>query len=321
MGPNAELRLSNTAQLELLRGFAERGAGVRTTVLGVSMWPFIRDQDVVTIAPLNGRHPRLGDVVAVAFRDPERLVIHRVVAGLGEGWLIRGDACLAADGVAAGSDLLGRVDGVERGGRPVRLGVGAGLSGGGVIAILSRSGALDFALGLWRRSRRAAAAGAKGLQASRRYRAFARRHAPRVTVTEVCDGVGAARPRRDGLRVTEWVARWRGRPVGSVHLVVQPDDRDPWAGHWLSSLAVRAPHRGLGVGEALARTVVERARRDGAPELSLAVQQEDARAVALYRKLGFEDVVVPALEPLLADELARLGRRRVVMRLSLAEAP
>jgi ribosomal protein S18 acetylase RimI-like enzyme len=118
--------------------------------------------------------------------------------------------------------------------------------------------------------------------------------------------------------VTDWVARWAGVTAGSVQLVVQPGTAHGWAGHWLSSLTVCAPLRGLGIGEALARVVVERARHEGAGELLLAVQEDDVRAIALYRKLGFERVMVPALEPIFTDELERLGRRRIVMRLPLA---
>jgi ribosomal protein S18 acetylase RimI-like enzyme len=117
--------------------------------------------------------------------------------------------------------------------------------------------------------------------------------------------------------VTDWVARWAGITAGSVQLVVQTGASAEWAGHWLSSLTVRAPLRGLGIGEALARAVVDRARDEGAGELLLAVQEDDLRAMALYRKLGFESFTVPALEPIFAEELERLGRRRVVMRLPL----
>jgi ribosomal protein S18 acetylase RimI-like enzyme len=131
---------------------------------------------------------------------------------------------------------------------------------------------------------------------------------------------GVSRPEEgDGaVRATDWVAHWRGFALGRVQLVVQADQADPWAGHWLSSLSVRSVVRGFGIGAALTGAVVEHARGDGAVEVLLAVHEDNARAIALYRKLGFERVVLHALEPLLADELERLGRRRVVMRLPLA---
>ncbi len=150
MGPDGQLALSNAGQLQLLRAFEERGAGLRTTVRGASMSPFLRDRDVVTVAALNGRKPRVGEVVAVALGRPERLVIHRVVGRRGGGLLVRGDACLRPDGIVPPAGVLGRVVRVERRGREVRLGIQAGGSGGALIAALSRSGALLLGRALWR---------------------------------------------------------------------------------------------------------------------------------------------------------------------------
>ncbi len=320
MGPDGQLALSNVGQLQLLRAFEERGAGLRTTVRGASMSPFLRDRDVVTLAPLNGREPRVGDIVAAALGQPERLVIHRVVARRPGGWLIRGDACPHADGVVTGSAVLGRVQRVERGGRRVRAGAEAGLFGGAMVAVLSRRSVLARAVGLWRHARGAVSAAARRLQSWRPYRVVGRRHAPRVTVTEASDGVGDAVPRGEGVGATEWVAHLGVLRAGSAQLVTIADMSNPWAGHWLHSLSVRVPLRGIGIGETLVGAVVDGARRDGAAQLLLAVQEDNARAIGLYRKLGFEHVVLPALEPTLCDERRRIGRRRVVMRLPLAAA-
>jgi len=156
MEPDADLALSNAGQLGLLRAFVQRGAALRTSVRGASMSPFIRDRDVLTVAPLNGREPRVGDVVAVAVGHPERLVIHRVVACRPGGWLVRGDACRRADGVVAPADLVGRVVRAERRGREVRVGIAAGAAGGALVAALSRSGVLVLGRALWRLPRRVA---------------------------------------------------------------------------------------------------------------------------------------------------------------------
>ena len=107
----------------LLADLLRSGTPVRLEVTGHSMSPFIRSGDVVTIEPLVGRRPALGEVVALA---PEgRLRVHRLV-----GWdrgraLFRGDVAAGADPVASPDDLLGRVTRVERGGRRVRLGLGS----------------------------------------------------------------------------------------------------------------------------------------------------------------------------------------------------
>jgi hypothetical protein len=154
MEPAVQLHLSNAGQLELLRAFKERGAGLRTTVRGASMSPFIRDLDVLTVAPLDGRRARVGDVVAVALCQPQRLAIHRVVGRPRGGLLVRGDACLCPDGVVPPARVLGRVVRVERQGRVVRLGTEAGAAGGALVAALSRSGVLVSARALWRSPRR-----------------------------------------------------------------------------------------------------------------------------------------------------------------------
>ena len=86
-----ELHLSNLGQMQLLRSAAERGVPLRMMVRGFSMTPCIRDGDVLTIAPLRGSVPRVGEVVAFSMPDTGRLAIHRVIARLGTGWLMRGD--------------------------------------------------------------------------------------------------------------------------------------------------------------------------------------------------------------------------------------
>ncbi|CAK0742304.1 hypothetical protein CCP3SC1_1300004 [Gammaproteobacteria bacterium] len=121
-----ELSLSNLGQLELLRGVVERGHSFRTCVRGWSMAPFIRDQDVLTIAPLTGKPLRLGSVVAFVQPDAGRLAIHRLIARQGDRWLIRGDNNPEADGIIPSENILGYVIRVERNGRSIRLGLGPG---------------------------------------------------------------------------------------------------------------------------------------------------------------------------------------------------
>jgi hypothetical protein len=141
----SELHLSGSGQAELLQAFAEKGAALRTTVHGSSMFPFVRDGDVVVIAPVGARGVKVGDVVA--FRHPVRgdLVIHRAVARSGRGWLMRGDACAGPDGVVDAGGVLGRVTAVERDGRPARFGTG---STGAWLAALSRRGWLGTGPGI-----------------------------------------------------------------------------------------------------------------------------------------------------------------------------
>jgi hypothetical protein len=128
--------LSAEGLVALMGAALARGASFRFTARGFSMDPFVRDGDVLTVAPVGGR-PGLGAVVAV--RDPHvaRLVVHRVVAHTGRGVCVRGDGAGQADGVAEPRDVVGVVVGVERAGRRVRLGSGPERV---PIALLSRAG-------------------------------------------------------------------------------------------------------------------------------------------------------------------------------------
>jgi ribosomal protein S18 acetylase RimI-like enzyme len=163
------------------------------------------------------------------------------------------------------------------------------------------------------------------------YRRIGRRVASDVAVREANDADQIAVQRwldpngnpshgiQHDLNVTSWVAVYRGHLAGFVQLVRHPPDHAPYVGHWLFSLTIKSLWRGLGIGEALSQAVIDRAREEAAPVLDLLVNEDNVRAVRLYRKLGFEAHTVAELGPQLESELASTGRRRVVMRKRLAD--
>jgi ribosomal protein S18 acetylase RimI-like enzyme len=83
---------------------------------------------------------------------------------------------------------------------------------------------------------------------------------------------------------------------------------------------VATRYRGMGVAEALMRQAIAAAPDAGADELRLTVFADNAPALALYRKLGFEPAGSPTLAELLDAEVRRGGRRQVALRLALAES-
>ncbi len=144
-----ELSLSGPALRQLLEAVIEHGAPFRFRARGASMSPFIKDGDVITIVPLGGRAPRVGDVVAFA-RGPH-LVVHRVVGQAAAGYMIQGDGLSESKETARLSQIRGRVQSVERNGRPVRLGLGRERV---IIAWLTGSGAFTrIVIPLWIRLR------------------------------------------------------------------------------------------------------------------------------------------------------------------------
>jgi hypothetical protein len=131
--------LSGEALSALLNDVLARGVPFRFEARGYSMFPFIRNGDVVTISPLHGRRAGFGETVA--FTGPaEGLVVHRVTARRPGYYEIRGDCSSRPDDAVPTSRVLGAVTRVERHGRRVRLGLGPERA---LVGSLSRLGLLQ----------------------------------------------------------------------------------------------------------------------------------------------------------------------------------
>jgi ribosomal protein S18 acetylase RimI-like enzyme len=117
---------------------------------------------------------------------------------------------------------------------------------------------------------------------------------------------------------TNFVAKKDQEVVGFVQLVTCPNNT-LYTGWWLFSLAVKTLYQGMGIGEGLSRVVMERAKQENAKGLYLLVRQDNYKAINLYRKLGFENRIIPALEERLRQERLETGYRRVVLSKALPE--
>jgi len=144
-----ELSLGSRPFKELLIEVLHKGAAFRFRAKGFSMSPFIKDTDIITVAPLSGDKPRLGDVVAFLNTDTEELVIHRVIGKMDDShFFIMGDNLPTRRHLVTISQILGKVEKVERGGRAVALGLGPEKM---LIALLSsRRLLLPVLLPLWK---------------------------------------------------------------------------------------------------------------------------------------------------------------------------
>jgi hypothetical protein len=102
--------------------------------------------------------------------------------------------------------------------------------------------------------------------------------------------------------------------VGSLAVGARRPDRTPVAP--VPGFAwVRLPDDAAQFGDAVVSSVT--AGGPGFVAVGL-VYDDDGSAISLYRKLGFEHIILPALEPGLAAEGHQYGRRRIVMCKSLS---
>ena len=132
--------LSGTALAELLKDVLRKGSPLTLRARGFSMSPFIKDGDDVTLFPMNGVSPGLGDVAAYIHEGTGMPFIHRVVGKKGNTYLLKGDNATEADGLICESNILGCVRIVERRGLRVFFGLGPERF---LIAFLTRRGLLS----------------------------------------------------------------------------------------------------------------------------------------------------------------------------------
>jgi signal peptidase I len=100
------------------------GHSFRYRARGFSMRPFILNDDVVEIQPVDPDDVRHGDMILCIPRA-DRLVLHRVIhistrAGK-QVFITQGDACAAQDEPVGSDQILGRAVEMERNGRRIPL--------------------------------------------------------------------------------------------------------------------------------------------------------------------------------------------------------
>ncbi len=317
------------AVMPVIRAALARGQRVRMTVSGNSMWPIIHDGDVIELAPCCAV-PARGAIV-LAESAAARYVVHRVVRVNGERVWLRGDAQTRSEGPIAPHDLLGIVTCGTHAGRSRTLDRGFWRLAGVVCMRCPPLVAWLCGLNTWFRNAGARALG--WLHRSALVRTLLHCCHPTFVIQEASAeelarvDAGANVPAADEpsmapptapSRLTTYVAKRGTQLFGFVRLMRHADDNGPYAGHWLCCLTVRTRYRGMGIGERLARHVMDQAASDGAKELLLTVFEDNGPARALYGKLGFEHATTAALDAELSADVERYGRRRIPMRKRLS---
>ncbi|MFB0564455.1 MAG: signal peptidase I [Candidatus Aminicenantaceae bacterium] len=135
-----ELSLPGQELTRLLQAVLEKGASFRFRARGFSMFPFIKDGDVITVDSLSGGKPRLGDVLVYVNPRTRKIVVHRMIGKRRDCYIIKGDNTPDSDGIIPRENILGRVKRVEREGKRIFLGLGVERV---IIALLIRAGILS----------------------------------------------------------------------------------------------------------------------------------------------------------------------------------
>ncbi len=108
--------------LHLTTELLSQGTTVRFRASGRSMYPSIREGELITVEPVRASDVKLGDIVL--YRSERGPIAHRVVEIASRDthvFRLRGDASLSSDEPVGAEQILGRVVSVKRNGRAVQL--------------------------------------------------------------------------------------------------------------------------------------------------------------------------------------------------------
>ena len=109
---------------ELMITVLEKGKSFRFQAKGGSMSPFIKDQDIITVKPIQPETIHKGDVLAFVNPNQQKLNVHRVVAIKNGKYLMKGDSAHSPDGWIKRDQIIGKVDAIERGGKTKKISLG-----------------------------------------------------------------------------------------------------------------------------------------------------------------------------------------------------
>jgi len=332
-----ELSIKHAELSDISTEVLGRGGLFRFKAHGSSMYPFIRDGDVLTIQTVEIEKLNRGDVVLYRSAG-DRVVAHRVVgknATNGQ-WVLmmRGDSGLSTNEQVPADHVLGRVMSIQRGQKVVQF-------DNTFWKITSHLWITSYPLGAMflkaeTKSRKLASFILRQLQALKPYRVASRKLignkiSYHIATDEDITGLSKLYCYEklsniaDPIELSEkafrslegdghtLIARLRGKVIGATVITRFPDDEASYPDWWIFGMTVRIPYRGMGIGEGLARRAIEKVSEEGARRLNLLVYEKNKAAVNLYHKMGFRKISIPALDKQLEEEAKQSNQRRIIM--------
>ncbi|RLC78281.1 MAG: signal peptidase I [Chloroflexi bacterium] len=121
------VRGSSTILRELFGELLKEGKGIRFQARGCSMYPSIRDEEFITVVPVELSELKVGDILAFQDKESKKIVVHRLIKiekddGVPSLLISAGDNLTSPDPPICPSEyILGKVVRIERDGREINL--------------------------------------------------------------------------------------------------------------------------------------------------------------------------------------------------------
>jgi len=98
----------------LVNEFVDRRKNIKFKATGGSMFPIIRDGDIITISPYIDNKPEVGDMVAFVDSNTRNLIVHRIIRLSSKRFISKGDSCFNKDRTQFLSNILGYVSDIDQ---------------------------------------------------------------------------------------------------------------------------------------------------------------------------------------------------------------
>lgn len=130
--------IPNDVLSQIMKEVLFRGAQFKFRATGLSMLPFIKEGDILTVSSAQHVKPGYGKIVAFTRFGSDQLLVHRIIGKKDSHFKIQGDNTISPSvDVVSPNNIIGCVTAVEREGRPISFGLGIERY---AIATLSRNG-------------------------------------------------------------------------------------------------------------------------------------------------------------------------------------
>jgi signal peptidase I len=296
------VKCSNPEFLELSKEILGHGLILRFQARGQSMFPAVRDGDILTVRPAAPYEIKQHDIIFFHTAD-SRVVAHRVTKKIQiEGRIIlltRGDFFRGLNEEVFFEDVLGKVSDIERNGCSFNICKGKG----------KLKDRFFFTLGpLIKTLRKALAIILFYVQSTKLYRSFIRR-LMKAEVSYQNEQLDDSSERI--------FAKANNEVIGETTINKFKEEDDLYHGWWIFGTWVHWRYRRMGVGRQLTDIAFRVATQNGADDVKLLVFKDNKAAFELYKSLGFCQISIPPIDSELQKEAEKTGRLRIIMKKGL----
>jgi len=283
---------------ELSKEILAKSACFRFQAKGKSMFPAIRDGDILNVELVNDQKIRLGDVIFYRASD-ERMVAHRVIKRIFKSnkliLITKGDSNTDRGQEVNLEDILGRVKVIERGRHRINVAVGFGRL---INVFYGKASLLIIIL------KQIGSSLLRFVQGFQVYRQLTRRFFKKQVLYQV---------ESSGNSGNCFLAKRNNMVIGRAELHNFLGSDSHYQGWWIFGMWVNWRYRRLGIGEQLTKKACDLADQAGASEVKLLVFQDSKPAINLYRKLGFRRISIPEIDKELKEEAGKTSQKRIIM--------